>query len=192
MTPATPTPPPSRADEFRLPTVGGRKIETSNDEFERKCLVHLEAEQRKLLPDNSLIALLCEAVRCVREYNDYAAASFKSNGEYLERRSADGQLIRSLESRLLSSEASRAEAEAAKVQIGSAFVTALLGFKSAETFLSIVKGKSRDRFEGCLFCGQHSTLGHAEGCALVRFEKAVKETNDSLATRPTPSQEAPK
>jgi len=52
-----------------LPTVAGR-MECSNAEFEHRCLAHLEEEQQKLLPDTALIALLCDAVRCVREYSE--------------------------------------------------------------------------------------------------------------------------
>jgi hypothetical protein len=42
----------------------------SNNEFEHRCRVYLRREQEKLAPDNGLIALLCDAVRCVREYSD--------------------------------------------------------------------------------------------------------------------------
>lgn len=52
-----------------LPAVAGR-MECTNAEFERRCLVHLAEEQEKLLPDTALIALLCDAVRCVREYTE--------------------------------------------------------------------------------------------------------------------------
>lgn len=53
-----------------LPAVGGRKMECSNAEFERRCLVYIAEEQEKLSPDTFLIALLCDAARCVREYSD--------------------------------------------------------------------------------------------------------------------------
>lgn len=55
---------------YALPAVGGRRIATSNAEFERKCLVMLGEEQKKLSPDNALIDLLCESVRIAREYSD--------------------------------------------------------------------------------------------------------------------------
>lgn len=53
-----------------LPEVGGRRLHCSNAEFERRCLVHLAREERKLEPDNGLVALLGDAVRLAREYTD--------------------------------------------------------------------------------------------------------------------------
>lgn len=41
--------------------------------FEQRCLICLAREQEKLHPDNGLIAVLCDAVRCVREYTDAMA-----------------------------------------------------------------------------------------------------------------------
>lgn len=55
---------------YALPTVGGRRVRTSNAEFERKCLVMLGEEQKKPSPDSALVDLLCEAVRLAREYSD--------------------------------------------------------------------------------------------------------------------------
>jgi hypothetical protein len=57
-----------------LPLVAGRCIEGTIADFERRCLVHLEEEQRMPFPDNALIAVLCDAVRLSREYVDYAQA----------------------------------------------------------------------------------------------------------------------
>jgi len=54
----------------RLPAVAGRQISTSLAEFERKCLVLLEEEQRLPCPNNAIIAVLCESVRLKREYCD--------------------------------------------------------------------------------------------------------------------------
>jgi len=53
-----------------LPLVEGRRLDCTNALFEHRCLVYLDHEQRKIAPDNGLIALLCDAVRLVREYND--------------------------------------------------------------------------------------------------------------------------
>jgi hypothetical protein len=110
MTADTTPPLESGADEFRLPEVAGRRIATSNAEFERKCLVYLYHEQRKILPDNAVIALFCEAVRLTREYNDHVADDLKSNGEQLHRTISDNEKIRSLETRLSESEAARLKA----------------------------------------------------------------------------------
>ena len=68
-----------------LPAVGGRRLDCSNNEFERRCLVCLMREQEKPNPDNLVIAVLCDAVRCVREYNDYAEAYFKRIHKPVER-----------------------------------------------------------------------------------------------------------
>lgn len=56
-----------------LPLVGGRRMDCSNAMFEQRCLICLAREQEKLHPDNGLIAVLCDAVRCVREYTDAMA-----------------------------------------------------------------------------------------------------------------------
>ena len=53
-----------------LPAVGGRRMDCTNAMFEQRCLVCLRNEQEKTSPDNGLIALICDAVRLVREYND--------------------------------------------------------------------------------------------------------------------------
>ena len=57
---------------MNLPEVCGRIMPCSNADFERRCKVYLAREQEKPLPDNGLVALLCDAVRCVREYTDCA------------------------------------------------------------------------------------------------------------------------
>ena len=58
-----------------LPEVGGRRMLRAHDEFERACKIHLMDEQEKISPDNSLVALLCDAVRLSREFCDYATVS---------------------------------------------------------------------------------------------------------------------
>lgn len=50
-----------------LPAVGGRFCEWSLNELEHRCLVTMLHEQEKPLPDNGLIAVLCNAVRLARE-----------------------------------------------------------------------------------------------------------------------------
>jgi hypothetical protein len=62
-----------------LPAVGGRRLDCSNAQFEWKCLCALKREQEKIAPDNAVIAVLCDAVRCVREYSDMMQASFSPN-----------------------------------------------------------------------------------------------------------------
>jgi hypothetical protein len=64
-------------DDKRLPDVGGRRLECTIAVFERRCQVLLGEEQRKPSPDNALIAVLCDAVRCAREYVDVV-------GKYVE------------------------------------------------------------------------------------------------------------
>ena len=51
-----------------LPSVVGR-MECSNEELEHRCLIYIGLEQEKIMPDNALIAVLCDAVRCAREYS---------------------------------------------------------------------------------------------------------------------------
>ena len=53
-----------------LPAVAGRRMTQSHEDFERACLVLLDEEQRKIAPDNHLIATLCDAVRLSREHVD--------------------------------------------------------------------------------------------------------------------------
>lgn len=53
-----------------LPEIAGRSLGCSLNEFERRCKAWLATEQEKPLPDNALIALLCDAVRLGREYGD--------------------------------------------------------------------------------------------------------------------------
>lgn len=65
------TPAPSDhgiARGYPLPEVGGDVMLSSLDNFEHRCKVHLADEQRKIAPDNSLIALICDAVRLCREH----------------------------------------------------------------------------------------------------------------------------
>jgi len=58
-----------------LPAVGGRHMEQTIQEHERRCLVFLAEEQRKPSPDNALVALLCDSVRMGREYCDAVGAA---------------------------------------------------------------------------------------------------------------------
>ena len=59
-------------DPEQLPNVAGRTCPCSNAELERRLRFYLAIEQGKLCPDNGVISVLCDAVRCVREYSDYA------------------------------------------------------------------------------------------------------------------------
>lgn len=54
-----------------LPDVAGM-MDCSLAMHERRLRRQLAEEQRKASPDNALIAVLCDAVRCVREYVQYA------------------------------------------------------------------------------------------------------------------------
>ena len=48
--------------------VVGEYMERSIDDFVRACETHILEEQAKILPDNALIATLCDAVRLTREF----------------------------------------------------------------------------------------------------------------------------
>ncbi len=52
--------------------VGGDYMETSIAVFAHRCEVLIEEEQRKPLPNNALIAVLCDGVRLTREYTGWA------------------------------------------------------------------------------------------------------------------------
>jgi hypothetical protein len=51
-----------------LPAVAGDALTVTLDQFERSARVLLRDEQDKALPDNALLAVLCDAVRLGREY----------------------------------------------------------------------------------------------------------------------------
>lgn len=53
--------------ERNLPEVGHQWLSCSLHEFEHRCRVWLDAEQRKIAPDTALIALICDAVGLSRE-----------------------------------------------------------------------------------------------------------------------------
>lgn len=53
-----------------MPLVAGRMLSDSLENFERRARVYIGREQRKPLPDNGLIAVLCDAVRLSREHTD--------------------------------------------------------------------------------------------------------------------------
>lgn len=51
-----------------LPQVGGEMMDRSIADHQRACRVLINDEQRKIAPDNHLIATLCDSVRMGREY----------------------------------------------------------------------------------------------------------------------------
>jgi len=58
------------SSDFKLPVVTGR-IECSNADFERACLVHIERLQNGIGDyDSAMLATFYDAVRIVREYSD--------------------------------------------------------------------------------------------------------------------------
>ncbi len=66
-------------DEYALPEVAGNFNDTLEN-FERRCRIALKTEQEKILPDNSIIALLCDAVRLKREVAATILESFRKRG----------------------------------------------------------------------------------------------------------------
>jgi hypothetical protein len=52
-----------------LPKVGHTRLDCSLAEFEHRCRVLLNDEQRRASPDTALIALLCDAVGLAREHD---------------------------------------------------------------------------------------------------------------------------
>lgn len=71
----------AKTQPTELPSVGGRRLDCSNNEFERRCLCALKREQEKVAPDNAIVAVLCDAVRCVREYGDNMKLAIKSRAD---------------------------------------------------------------------------------------------------------------
>jgi hypothetical protein len=62
-------------DQLRnLPTVGGSYVEGTLNDLAHRAQVHLGTEQEKPLPDNALIAVLCDTVRLVREWERHTDA----------------------------------------------------------------------------------------------------------------------
>lgn len=57
-----------KVDPRELPEVGGNALDRSIADFDRACRVLIGNEQRKLRPDNHLVAVLCDSVRLGREY----------------------------------------------------------------------------------------------------------------------------
>ncbi len=56
-------------ENYEVPSVAGR-MEMTHSDFQWACQVMLK--QEKIMPDNRLVYLLCEAVRCSRECCDIA------------------------------------------------------------------------------------------------------------------------
>ncbi len=54
-----------------LPNVAGR-LHTSTQEFERRCRVYMQVEGERVNTDMALYAILCDAVRLVRELSPVA------------------------------------------------------------------------------------------------------------------------
>ena len=64
--------------------VGGEWCETTLANFEMRCNRLLNEEQAKILPDNTLIAVLCDAVRVKREYCNQVSRLFTLRPEQVE------------------------------------------------------------------------------------------------------------
>jgi hypothetical protein len=62
------------ASTERLVAVAGDSVTRPLYELDRACDVLLDEEQRKLSPDNALIAVLCDTVRLIRESEKLARA----------------------------------------------------------------------------------------------------------------------
>ena len=53
--------------QFDESIVAGVSMNRSLGSFIRACEVYIQKESQKLLPDNALVSLLCDAVRLTRE-----------------------------------------------------------------------------------------------------------------------------
>lgn len=72
---------PSKAADDDLPSIAGRRMERSVADFVRACRVLIAEEQRKPLPDNALIGVLCDAVRYTRETDPASAPQWTKIAE---------------------------------------------------------------------------------------------------------------
>jgi len=63
-----------KAEARKLPSVGGSYVEGTLNGLAHRAQVHLGMEQEKVLPDNALIAVLCDTVRLVREWERHTDA----------------------------------------------------------------------------------------------------------------------
>lgn len=59
------------SSELSMPEVGGRMIDGTLNDLERRARLCIGLELEKIAPDNALIAVLCDTVRLVREHCDY-------------------------------------------------------------------------------------------------------------------------
>ena len=62
------------AEARNLPAVGGSYVEGTLNGLAHRAQVHLGMEQENVLPDNALIAVLCDTVRLVREWERHTDA----------------------------------------------------------------------------------------------------------------------
>lgn len=70
--------------------IAGDYMNRSIADFQRACSVHIAEEQAKIAPDNALIALLSDAVRCSREL---VAALLGDEASSLAKRIADDLFV---------------------------------------------------------------------------------------------------
>jgi len=56
-----------------LPVIGGSKVERSLNFLKQSAKICIAEEQKKIHPDNGLIAVLCDTVRLAREQEDRMA-----------------------------------------------------------------------------------------------------------------------
>lgn len=72
-----------RDEELGEQTAAGPMTRTIRD-LVRACDVCIGEEQEKLLPQNHVIAVLCDSIRMAREYVQYVKASIRDNGHMLD------------------------------------------------------------------------------------------------------------
>lgn len=58
--------------------------------------------------------------------------------------------------------------------------TALIAIADFGTFVDASEKVMSDKYEACLYCARHNTVGHAEGCALLKAKKLVMDQKARL------------
>jgi len=74
-----------------LPTVAGNRLPVSHAAFEQSCLVLIAHQEAQILPDNAIVAVLCNAIRLSREHCEFMQFGDKERITELEQQLAQAQ-----------------------------------------------------------------------------------------------------
>lgn len=149
---------------MNLPSVAGRRIRGSNDDFERACLVHIERLQHGLGDyDSAMLDTFCEAVRIVREYND-AVKMATCKGGVQRALSQEGETVAENKKAKMNEQPEQKE-HTWKYQIGD-FVTPVVAGTYENPVKMVVTGRIIEEF------ADHTK--HYYFCSLFRLGEFVR------------------